>query len=100
MPSYHVSVPHDLGQAAARARVEQFLDAVQRDYAEHVRNVSGEWEDNQLSFRFITSGLNISGMLAVEERVVEVSGPLPLVAAFFRGKIEQQIRAELTKMLS
>jgi len=100
MPSFNVSVPHDLGQAAARARVEQFLDAVQRDYAEQVRNVSGEWEDNQLSFRFITSGLNISGTLAVKESVVEVSGPLPLVAALFRGKIEQQIRAELAKLLS
>lgn len=100
MPSYNVSVPHDLGQSAARARVEQFLEAVQRDYAEHVRNVSGEWEENQLNFRFLTSGLNISGTLAVEETLVEVSGPLPFVAVLFRGKIEQQIRAELGKLLS
>jgi hypothetical protein len=100
MPSYSVSVPHDLGQAAARARVEQFLEVVQRDYAEHVRNVSGEWEENQLSFRFVTSGLNIKGTLAVEETAVEVSGPLPLVAVLFRGKIEQQIRGELAKLLS
>jgi len=100
MPSYKVSVPHDLGQATARVRVEQFLEVVQRDFAEHVRNVSGEWEENRLSFRFVTSGLNISGMLAVEETAVEVSGPLPLVAALFRGKIEQQIRTELGKLLS
>jgi hypothetical protein len=100
MPSYNVSVPHELGQAAARARVEQFLEAVQRDYAEHVRNVSGEWQENQLSFRFLTSGLNISGTLAVEDNAVEVSGPLPFVAVLFRGKIEQQIRAELTKLLT
>jgi hypothetical protein len=38
--------------------------------------------------------------LAVEETAVEVSGPLPLVAALFRGKIEQQIRGELAKLLS
>jgi hypothetical protein len=100
MPSFNVSVPHELGQATARARVEQFLDAVQRDYAEHVRNVSGEWQENELNFRFVTSGLKISGSLAVEESVVEVSGPLPLVAVLFRGKIEQQIRAELAKLLS
>jgi len=100
MPSFSVSVPHELGQATARARVEQFLEVVQRDYAEHVRNVSGEWEENRLSFRFVTSGLNISGTLAVEETAVDVSGPLPLVAALFRGKIEQQIRGELAKLLS
>src|SRR4051794_18485898 len=100
MPSYRVSIPHDLGQDAARARVEQFLEAVQRDYAEHVSHVSGEWEENQLNFRFVTSGLNINGLLAVEETAVEVSGPLPLVAVLFRGKIEQQIRNELAKLLS
>src|SRR4051794_26838328 len=100
MPSYQVSVPHHLGQATARARVEQFLDAVQRDYAEQVSHVSGEWEANRLSFRFVTSGLNINGTLAVENEQVDVSGPLPLVAAFFRGRIEQQIRAELGKLLS
>ena len=100
MPSYSVSVPHDLGQEAARARVEQFLDSVQRDYAAQVSNVSGEWTESRLAFRFVTTGLNISGTLVVEQSLVAVSGPLPLVAALFRGKIEQQIRDELRRLLS
>jgi hypothetical protein len=100
MASYSVSVPHNLGQEAARSRVEQFLEGVQRDYAEHVRDVSGEWQENELNFRFVTTGLKISGVLSVEETLVEVGGPLPLVAAFFRGKIEQQIREQLGKLLS
>lgn len=100
MPSYSVSVAHSLGQAAARVRVEQFLEAVQRDYADHVRNVSGEWQNNELNFRFVTSGLTISGVLNVADSEVAVRGPLPLVAALFRGTIEQQIRGKLTKLLS
>ncbi len=100
MASYNVSVPHNLGQEAARSRVERFLEGVQRDYAEHVRDVSGEWQENQLNFRFVTTGLKISGVLSVEETLVEVGGPLPLVAAFFRGKIEQQIREQLGKLLA
>ncbi len=100
MASYNVSVPHNLGQEAARSRVERFLEGVQRDYAEHVRDVSGEWQENQLNFRFVTTGLSISGMLSVQETLVEVGGPLPLVAAFFRGKIEQQIREQLGKLLA
>lgn len=100
MPSFRVSVPHALGQEAARIRVEQFLDAVQRDYAAHISDMNGQWNDNRLGFEFVTSGLNISGTLVVETATVEVSGPLPLVAAFFRGKIESQIRDELRKLLS
>jgi hypothetical protein len=100
MPSYRVSVSHELGREPARARVEQFLDNVQRDYAAYISQVSGEWTENQLQFRFLASGLNISGALVVEETLVEVSGPLPLAAAFFRGQIERTIRDELRRLLS
>jgi len=100
MPSYSVSVPHNLGQEPARARVERFLDSVQRDYAAHVSNVSGEWSNNRLDFRFLASGLNVSGTLVVGEQLVEVSGPLPLAAMLFRGQIERTIRDELRRLLS
>lgn len=76
------------------------MEAVQRDYAEQVQNVSGEWQENSLHFRFATYGMKISGAMDVGETQVDVSGPLPLLAAMFRGKIEQQIRDELSKLLS
>src|SRR4051812_17370500 len=100
MASYHVKVNHDLDRAAARARVEQFLEQVQRDYAAHVSDVSGEWQEDELHFRFRTTGLAISGRLLVEETVVEVTGPLPLLAAMFRGRIEKTIHDELSKLLA
>jgi hypothetical protein len=100
MPSFSVSVPHHLGQPAARQRVEDFLQSVLRDYAEHVSDVDGQWTENRLAFRFSTSGLHISGILEVEESIVAVHGPLPLAAVLFRGRIEQQIRAELLRLLS
>jgi hypothetical protein len=100
MPSYSVSVPHNLGQEPARERVEQFLEGVQRDYAAHVSDVCGEWSDNQLAFRFLASGLKVSGTLVVDETLVAVTGPLPLAAVLFRGRIEQTIRDELRKLLS
>jgi len=100
MPSYQVSVPHHLGRDAARGRVEQFLEAVQRDYAAHISNVEGAWTGDQLQFSFVATGLAISGTMRVEESAVQVSGPLPLAAAFFRGRIEQTIKGELQKLLS
>ena len=100
MPSFSVSVPHDLGQPAARQRVETFLETVQRDYAQYVSDVDGQWTEHRLAFRFATSGLHISGLLVVEETLVAVSGPLPFAAVLFRGRIEQQIREELLRLLS
>ena len=100
MPSYQVSVPHQLGREAARKRVDHFLEGVQRDYAGLISNVQGAWADDQLQFGLTAMGLAISGMLKVEESAVQVSGPLPLAAALFRGRIEQSIREELEKLLS
>lgn len=100
MPSYQVTVAHELGQEAALARVGRFLDDVQRDYATHISDVRGAWTGNQLAFAFRASGLAVSGTLVVVEKSVHVAGPLPLAAVLFRGRIEQTIRDELQKLLS
>lgn len=100
MASYRVAVSHTLGQVAARSRVEQFLALVERDYAEHISDVEGQWSDNELHFGFVATGMKISGTLVVETQQVQVFGPLPLMAAIFRGRIEQTIRDELMKLLT
>ena len=100
MAGFNVSVPHALGREDALARVQRFLDDVRANYAEQIRNVHGEWSDNRLDFAFTAAGLAVRGMLVVEEAAVQVAGPLPLAALFFRGKIEQTIRQELEKLLA
>ena len=100
MPSFHVSVPHVLGQAAARQRVEGFLDRMRRDLPGQVSDVTGEWQDERLEFALKASGLSIRGTLVVEETAADVSGNLPLAAVLFRGQIERTIRDELARLLS
>lgn len=92
-------VPHQLGQDAARARVEAFLENVQRDYAALLSQVNGQWEGNALAFGFVASGLRVSGILSVQESAAVVDGKLPLAAAFFRGQIERSIREQLLLLL-
>jgi hypothetical protein len=100
MPSFRVSVPHELGREIARQRVEGFLDQVQRDMPTFVSDVGGDWQDSRLDFRLKASGMSITGMLVVEDTAAEVSGSLPLAAALFRGQIERTIRDELSRLLS
>jgi hypothetical protein len=92
-------VTHDLGREAALSRVQSFLDQVRHNYGDDVSDVRGQWSENSLEFAFAARGLAVSGTLLVEECTVHVSGPLPLAAMFFRGRIEQQIRQELEKLL-
>lgn len=99
MAGFNVSVPHALGQQAAQERVSVFLESVRQRYANDISNLRGEWEINRLEFGFTTVGMPISGTLVVEEQHVHVSGPLPLMAMMFRGKVEQTIRGELERLL-
>lgn len=99
MAGFQVSVPHGMGREAARQRVSQFIDNLQRDYPSDVSNVRSQWSADRLEFGFAARGLNVEGTLVVEEEAVHVFGPLPLAAMFFRGKIEQTIRQELEKLL-
>lgn len=100
MPAFTTSVSHALGQATATDRLKAFLDEVRRDHADKVSNLKGEWQESKLTFAFTTYGMAITGGMMVEETLVQVSGQLPLAAAFFRGQIEQTIRSELVKLLN
>ena len=97
---FSVSVPHRLGREAALSRVQRFLDDIRQTYGQDLSDVRGQWHGNRLEFGFKAKGLGVHGTLVVEETEVHVSGPLPLAAMFFRGRIEQQIRQELEKLLT
>jgi hypothetical protein len=99
MAAIDVSVPHQLGLAEARSRVERFLESVERDFADYVKDVEGKWTGNELAFAFKTAGIGIHGTLRVEESLVYVHVPIPLVAALFRGRIEKSITDELKKLV-
>lgn len=100
MVPIQISVPHQLDQQAAKDRVQQFLDGLQREYAHQISGVQGDWDNNRLQFGFHTSGLPIACTLDVEPDRVQVRSSLPLAAAFFRGKIESWIRDELQRVLA
>jgi hypothetical protein len=100
VPLYQVVVGHELGRESARRRVERLLERAMAQYAAHLSDATGDWTGDELEFRFVASGLGINGKLVVEETQVSVAGPLPLAAAFFRGRIERMIRDELERLLA
>src|SRR6056297_1022585 len=100
MPSFNTEVAHQLGQHEATDRLKQFLEKVRERYQDQVGNLSGEWQDSVLKFSLTTYGINVDGVLTVEDRVARLEGKLPFAAMPFRGKIEQSITAELERELS
>ena len=101
MPALSLSVPNPLGQQEASQRLKSFLTKLKEHYQDKVSNLEEEWPDeNHLKYRFKTFGFDIQGEAKVEPQVVQLNLTLPFTAMMFKGKIEQTLRDELTRVLS
>jgi hypothetical protein len=101
MPALSLSVPNPLGQKEASERLKSFLSKLKEHYQDKVSNLEEEWPDeNHLKYRFKTFGFDIQGDAKVEAQAVLLNLTLPFTAMMFKGKIEQTLRDELTRLLS
>lgn len=100
MPGFATSVTHKLGAPAATERLKTFLEDVRRDHGDKLKDARGEWQGTTLHFSFTAYGMGIQGTMEVSDNSVNVTGKLPLAAAFFRGQVETSIRDELVKELA
>ncbi len=99
MPSLTVQVPHQLGQADAQARLQNFFSSNQDAVNGKVTDLEQSWTGHILDYAFKTLGMKISGKLEVEPDSVKVVTQLPLAAMLVKGMIETQLRENLTKVL-
>lgn len=100
MPSLKMTVPHQLGQEEAATRLKGFLAKVKERYQNQVSDLQETWTDNKLDFAFKTYGFNIKGSMVVEAADVLFEGQIPFAAMMFKGKIEQGLRDEITRVLT
>ena len=100
MPGFTTEVPHNLGQQAAKDKLESFLERISEKYKDQISNMDGSWNDNILDYSFTTYGINIKGKMSVEEDKVRMDGELPFAAMMFKGKISSQIQTALEKALA
>ena len=99
MPKSTVSVNHSLGQERAVELLKQFLPKLRDKFQGQVSDLEEAWNGNVLNFSFKTFGFKINGNLAVEPGDVKLTANIPFAAMMFKGKIEQTVREELTKVL-
>lgn len=100
MPSLTVAVPHTLDQQEATTRLKERFDSVQGSLGDDVTDLVAEWNGNVLSLGFAVMGMKVKGTATSGESEVVVDAKLPVAAMLFRGRIEQQIREELEKVLA
>lgn len=100
MPSVNIVVPHTHGQQSAFDKLHGFMAKMKEQYRDQVSDLQESWQGNQLSYSFKTFGMKVSGTVDVRDQDVAVKADLPLAAIMFKGKIEEEIRGTLQKVLT
>ncbi len=100
MPKMSVNVPHALGQVEALARVQTMIGGLKQQYGDQISDLNEQWIGSNGEFSLKAMGFHISGRLAVSENALAMEGDLPLMAAPFKGQIEQMVRQEAERLLT
>jgi len=93
-----LDIPHKLGKAAARARVEHGFKSI-ADVIPGGRVTQHEWQGDALTFTVEGMGQRISSRLEVFEDKVHAAVDLPALLSLFAERIRAKLAKEGPKML-
>ncbi|HVT90276.1 MAG TPA: polyhydroxyalkanoic acid system family protein [Tepidisphaeraceae bacterium] len=94
-----LSLPHDLTQVEARARIEKGIANARATYGSRLGEVQEKWTDNHLDFHVRAAGQQVTGRLDVLPHDVKLEVDLPWMLALLAGKFTQQVEQEGQKLL-
>ena len=96
-----VSIPHQLGRAEARRRIETGLAKIINLIPGGVSNIKERWDRDQLIFSVAAMGQTIAGVINVLDPAVtmeiELPGVLGVIASGLKGRLQKVGQKLLTK---
>ena len=96
-----INIPHQLGRAEARRRIEAGFAKVVRQLPGGGSGYVERWEGDRLTFGVSALGQSVSGTVDVLDDAVAMKIELPavlgMIAASLRGKIQEAGRLMLTR---
>lgn len=93
-----VSIPHELGRAEARKRIEDGLGRIGQQFGEGVK-LTKAWEGDTLRFSARVVGQAVAGRLDVLEDAVKMEVDLPPFFAMIADKVKGRLKKEGQLML-
>jgi len=93
-----VDLPHSLGAAEARRRIERGVGRI----ADHIpggAEAQTSWEGDRLNLRVTAMGQSVSAHIDIFEAIVRIELLLPAALSFFARPVEAMLRKKGTEML-
>jgi putative polyhydroxyalkanoate system protein len=94
MPNLTVSIPHQLGRAEAKRRIESGLAHILQQYGGMLGHVEQHWEGDTLELSVTAMAQTVTGRARVEEQVVNLEMALPWMLSMLAGRLKQGIEQQ------
>ena len=94
-----VTVPHNLGVEAAKARVSEQLAKMQHDYVDKVAHSEVAWAGDIATVRVAALGQTATAQITVLKDLLRVDIQLPWLLAVLSGKVQQIISRNANEAL-
>jgi len=88
-----VSIPHELGRAEARRRIDEGIGQLTAQIGA-VGEVERAWEGDLLRFSLSAIGQTVTGTVLIEEREARLEVYLPGIFAMIANKVKGRLRDE------
>lgn len=88
-----IDIPHSLGAAEARRRLEEGFDKILSQFGESAK-LTRQWSGDRMGFSATVLGQTISGHLDVLADAVRMEINLPNVLAMLAGKIKGRVQKQ------
>lgn len=89
-----ITIPHQLGAAEARRRIEEGFGQLLSQAGGMVKDVQKAWAGDTLTFSAQAMGQPISGALTVFDQSVRMDIVLPGLLGMIAGKITGQVKKQ------
>lgn len=99
MPNLTISIPHQLGCAEAKRRLDELAGNVQGQSAGMLQHVEQHWDGDTLRFKIAAMGQTISGTAQVAEQTVNLDIALPWMLSMLAGTLKKQIEHQAREVL-
>jgi hypothetical protein len=101
MPEMTATIPHQLGKAEAKRRIQSHMGDVRKQYGSMFSEFSDNWTGDTMVFSLTAMGQTVSGRIEVADQAVHVAVALPwifqMLAALIKPRIEEAGRELLER---
>ncbi|MGR4864596.1 polyhydroxyalkanoic acid system family protein [Caulobacter sp. LARHSG274] len=94
-----ITIPHQLGAAEARRRIEEGFGQLIGQAGGVIKNVDKAWDGDVLRFSTQAMGQTITGVLHVLDQSVRMDLVLPGLLGMIAGKVTGQVKKQGTLLL-